>query len=105
MEKPVTVRKTISAFMGARLVLALVLVLALAFGSPAVAYAQTSFNAQYGSPTAAGEAAIAASGPSSAASPATGVLPATGGTLLPLVGLGTLVLSCAGLLALRRSNL
>jgi hypothetical protein len=73
-----------------------------------VAYAQTSNDAQYGSPTASGEAAIAEAGVSSAASSASasasaspGVLPSTGGPLVQLVALGAFAAASTGLLVLR----
>ena len=85
----------------------------------AAAHAQTSREAQHGSPTASGEAAImgsdlsATAGSASARSAAsatagyagiTGVLPATGGPLVQLVALGAVALTSTGLLVLRLGN-
>jgi hypothetical protein len=95
--------------------LSLSLMLALLFVWTVDAYAQTSFEGQYGNPTASGEAALAASGhnsgsvdPSSgstdSSASAMGVLPDTGGPLLPLFALGVLALGLAGILLLRRLN-
>jgi hypothetical protein len=108
-----------------RLVLALTVTLAMLLSWTAVANAQrTSADVQYGSPTAAGEAAIASSGDPASAGyvggtgtegyvggtgtegyvGATGVLPATGGPLLQLAALGTLALASTGLLVLRHHS-
>jgi LPXTG cell wall anchor motif len=113
---------SITGFARAYLVLlSLTLMLALLFVWTVGAYAQTSFEGQYGNPTASGEAALAASGhnsgsvdPSSGSTdspasamgvlPLTGVLPDTGGPLLPLFALGVLALGFAGILLLRRLN-
>jgi hypothetical protein len=102
----VRVTKVSSTSAGFRLVLLLVVTLLLVSLGGA-AYAETSAKAQYGSPTASGEAAIAGSdaGTSGEVASAAGgleVLPATGGSLLPLVALGVLVLGATGLIALRR---
>lgn len=92
---------------GARLALLLTVALMLVFSWTAVAYAQTSADEAYGSPTQSGEVAIAEiEGPGAAVaaaeSPPSGVLPETGGPLLPLVALGVFALSATGLIAIRR---
>ncbi len=100
----------------------------------AVAFAQTSYDGQYGDPTASGETAIlssgeegpssgggsaaedpasgrdsgvasAASDPANGVIPFTGLLPETGGPVLPLLAFGILALGSGGLLVLRRLNL
>ena len=118
--------RIIPGFAGAcAALLSLTLMLALFFVWTADAYAQTSFEGQYGNPTASGEAALTGSGshsgshsgsvdssssaPDSSVSatgvlPLTGLLPDTGGPLFPLFGLGVLALSFGGLLVLRRLN-
>jgi len=101
--------------------LSLTLMLALLFAWTVDAYARTSFEGQYDSPTDPGEAALVASGHNSGSVdsssdatdssdsatgvlPLTGVLPDTGGPLLPLFGLGVLALGLAGILLLWRVN-
>ena len=114
--------RTIAGFTRVCLVLlSLTLILALLFVWTVDAYARTSFEGQYGSPTASGEATLTASGHNSGSVdssagatdpsastmgvlPLTGVLPDTGGPLLPLFGLGVLGLGLAGILLLRRLN-
>lgn len=67
---------------GARpVLLTLALVLTLVFGWTALAHAQTSFEGQYGSPTASGEDAIEASTDASGGAPA-----ASGGSALTASG-------------------
>ena len=92
-------------------VLLLIVTLILLTSSVTAAYAQTSREAQYDSPTASGEAAIQASelsgvegsaGASSASAGVTGVLPSTGGPLVQLIAVAALALSSTGLLVLRQ---
>ncbi len=99
--------KSTTTSVSIRLVLALTVTLAMLVSWTAVANAQqTSADVQYGSPTAAGVAAIASSGGTGNAGyvGATGVLPATGGPLLQLAALGTLALASTGLLVLRHHS-
>ena len=96
-------------------VVPLVLLLVLVFGWNATAYAQTSADGQYasptmtasGNPTATGdlpntETEVTASGNplETEDTPSIGVLPATGGSLLPLVALATFALGATSLLIL-----
>ncbi len=108
--------KSTTTSVSIRLVLALTVTLAMLVSWTAVANAQqTSADVQYGSPTAAGVAAIASAGEPASAGyvggtgtagyvGATGVLPATGGPLLQLAALGTLALASTGLLVLRHHS-
>ncbi len=117
--------KIVLTSVSVRKVVALVLTLALVFGWSAIAFAQTSSEAQYGSPTetAAGNPAVAggteakigsaeakageaeakvAEAKAKAEGAKAKVLPATGGPLLPLVALGALALGATGMLVLRQ---
>jgi hypothetical protein len=96
-----------------RLTLLVVVMLTMLLGWTAAAHAQSSRDAQYRSPTASGEAAIAASDLSGSASAsssagasasASGVLPSTGGPALQLAVLGGIALTSTGLLILRHNS-
>ena len=91
--------------LGKRLVLALAVALMLILGCAALAQAQTSFGAQYGSPTSSGQRAIEHTGSSAAEpddAPGIGVLPSTGGLPLPLIASGVLLLGAAGIIVAGR---
>ncbi len=111
--------KIVLSHRNARLVfLALVTLTAALLSWTATAHAQTSRGAQYDSPTATGQAAIAASDLSSARAGSagvsssatgvrnglTGVLPSTGGPLVQLIAVGAIALSSTGLLVLRHNS-
>lgn len=98
-----------------RLVSAAFISLALMLCLASIAFAQTSSDAQYGSPTESGEQAIESAGgaaaigvaaPSSGGAAATGVplgvLPDTGGSSLVFLALGVLSLGAVILLVLRQ---
>lgn len=90
--------RRVYGFVNTHLLVSLVLALILTFGWATFAYAQTSSDTQYGSPTASGGAA----GHSAVA--AISVLPSTGGPMIPFAVLGGLALCAAGVLAIRRTR-
>lgn len=99
--------KRILATVNVRVIILMVVTLVMVLSWTGNADAQTSRAAQYGSPTAAGEAAIMGSGIDSSAAGSAGVgevLPSTGGPLLQLCALGAFTLASTGLLVLRSNS-
>jgi hypothetical protein len=126
------VSKSVSAPVRIRRIAWLIIALALVLNWTTVARAQSLEDAQYDSPTATASGNPAASGyvaalgdpgaekagdPGAGKATASGgaskagegstklqILPATGGTLLPLIALGTLALGATGLLVLQQTS-